>query len=501
MNLYPRSLMRMLVIGNIVVMLPLVAAVGYAAMTVDDLTRHSETVVHETASVAASGRDMRQDLAHMTRLIRQFETLRDPSLLLQYDAVRSDWRRDTEDYSALPLLDGLHHDIAAIRDREEAAHRKLGANAEGLADLLAVLGDISRGVDNVQQEANRRLDAEQQTYRHRADTLWQRLMIAMLCAITLTAVLLWLGRRAIARMWSRFDRAVRSIGDGQFDRRIRLKGPDDLQRLGRRLEWLRSRMQSLESERTRFMRHASHELRTPLAALREGVNLLDEGVAGPLTPQQSRIAGIMKSNAVRLQSLIESLLHLQKANHANDARADGEPNDGDGSGVHFDQIVSHTLETCRLAARQRHLHIEESLAPLIVKGDTEAIATVAGNLISNAVKFSPDGGTIRVLLASNDGQAQLDVIDEGPGIDFEEHGRLFSPFFRGAAGKFAPGTGLGLAIAREFAQACGGTIVHVPPSTEHPRGAHFRARIPLLPPPRSPDTTLAGSAMPPLGSR
>ena len=468
MNLYPRSLMRMLVIGNIVVILPLVAAVVYAAVTVDDLALHSETVVQETASVAALSRDMREDLAHMTRLMGQFETLRDPSLLLEYDAVRTDWRRDADDFSRLPLLDGMQNPIGIIRDREEAAHRNLGSNAEGNTQLIAALRDITGSLDTLQREANRRLDAEQQSFRLRSSTLWQRLMTALLCAITLTAVLLWLGRRAIARMWSRFDRAVRSIGDGQLDRRIRLKGPDDLQRLGRRLEWLRRRLQSLESERTRVMRHASHELRTPLAALREGVNLLDEGVAGPLTPQQTRIAGIMKSNAARLHGLIESLLHLQQASHARDTN--------DASAIRFDQVVTHALATCRLAARQRRLHISGSLAPLVVKGNAEAVATIVGNLLSNAVKYSPDGGAVRVTLAATDGFARLDVMDQGPGISVEDRERLFTPFFRGAAGKDAPGSGLGLAIAREFAQGCGGTIDVVPSA----QGAHFRAKLPLM---------------------
>lgn len=467
MNLYPRSFLRLIVLGNVLAMLPLLAAIGYASFTVDNLSRRSDDAVRQASRVATLGYAVDEELGQMERILRQYEVLRDPMLLEDYAVVRQEWRTSVGGFAAIPLLDGLRLRIDGMRKAEEAAYRGLGGRAEGLQHLKATLVSVRRGLPALLEEANRMMEAERETFHQQAAVLWQRLMAALLSALALTALLLWIGRRTLAQLWSRFERAVLALGEGRLDRRIRLKGPEDMQRVGRRLEWLRKRLVALETERTRVMRHVSHELKTPLATLREGASLLNEGIAGPLTPQQAKIAGIMQTNSVRLQVLIDGLLNLQQASHARDQMETGP--------VRFDKVVEQTLDTYQLAARDRHLRISGSLAPLTVEGGGEALATLANNLVSNAIKFSPDGGTVRVTLAREGGQAVLDVVDDGPGIRPEERERVFEPFFRGAAGKGVSGAGLGLAIAQEFALAHRGSLQVV----ERDQGGHFRVQLPL----------------------
>jgi len=466
-NLYPRSFLRLIVLGNVLAMLPLLAAIGYASFTVDNLSRRSDDAVRQASRVATLGYAVDEELGQMERILRQYEVLRDPMLLEDYAVVRQEWRTSVGGFAAIPLLDGLRLRIDGMRKAEEAAYRGLGGRAEGLQHLKATLVSVRRGLPALLEEANRMMEAERETFHQQAAVLWQRLMAALLSALALTALLLWIGRRTLAQLWSRFERAVLALGEGRLDRRIRLKGPEDMQRVGRRLEWLRKRLVALETERTRVMRHVSHELKTPLATLREGASLLNEGIAGPLTPQQAKIAGIMQTNSVRLQVLIDGLLNLQQASHARDQMETGP--------VRFDKVVEQTLDTYQLAARDRHLRISGSLAPLTVEGGGEALATLANNLVSNAIKFSPDGGTVRVTLAREGGQAVLDVVDDGPGIRPEERERVFEPFFRGAAGKGVSGAGLGLAIAQEFALAHRGSLQVV----ERDQGGHFRVQLPL----------------------
>ncbi len=95
-----------------------------------------------------------------------------------------------------------------------------------------------------------------------------------------------------------------------------MRGPEDLQSLGERLDWLRRRLAELEAEKNRFLRHLSHELKTPLTALREGAELLNDQVGGPLAPPQRKVVSIMRDNSVKLQRLIEDLLDYQRALHA-----------------------------------------------------------------------------------------------------------------------------------------------------------------------------------------
>src|SRR5437016_2212245 len=89
--------------------------------------------------------------------------------------------------------------------------------------------------------------------------------------------------------------------------------PEDLQSLGERLDWLRRRLAELEAEKNRFLRHLSHELKTPLTVLREGAELLNDQVGGPLAPPQRQIVAIMRDNSVKLQRLIQDLLDYQRA--------------------------------------------------------------------------------------------------------------------------------------------------------------------------------------------
>jgi two-component system sensor histidine kinase GlrK len=466
-NLYPRSFLRLIVLGNVLSVLPLLAAVGYASLTVDDLTRRSEETIRQASRAATLGYALAEEIHHMGRILRQYEVLRDSSLLDDYGVERDEWRQNAEDYAAIPLLAKLAVQIHDMRQTEAAAYEKLGTRGQGVSQLRATLVTLQTGLPPVLEAANQLLETERETFRLKADHLRQRLAAAMLAALALTGLMVWFGRRMVERLWSRFERAVLALGEGRLDRRIRLKGPDDMQRVGSRLEWLRQRMRSLESDRARVMRHASHELKTPLATLREGASLLSEGVVGPLTPQQAKIAGIMQTNALRLQGLIDGMLRMQQASHARDHM--------EISSIRLDKVIEQTLTSIRIAARNRRVRITGSLAPLTVEGSGEALATLADNLISNAIKFSPDGGVVQIALAQEGESAILDVIDDGPGVCPEDLERIFEPFYRGAAGKGVPGAGLGLAIAHEYALAHGGTLEIL----ERTQGAHFRANLPL----------------------
>jgi len=466
-NLYPRSFLRLILVGNVIAALPLLAAVGYASLTVDNLSRRSEDAVRQSSRASTVGYALQEELSLMERIVRQYEVLHDRSLLDEYGAAHQEWRVYSADYATIPLLADLAGQIDNMRKTEMIAYEKFGTQAETLPQMKMTLLSLRRTLNAMLTSANIQVEREREEFRLMAARLWDRLMAALLAALALTGLLLWLGRRMVAQLWSRFERAVLALGEGRLDRRIRLKGPEDMQRVGRRLEWLRRRMLVLENERTRIMRHASHELKTPLAALREGANLLSEGVGGPLTPQQARIAGIMQVNSLRLQALIEGVLRMQQASHARDHM--------ETSTIRLDKLIEQALATLQLAARDRRVRITGSLAPLSIEGSEEALATLVNNLLSNAVKFSPDGGMVRITLTGEDGKAVLDVADEGPGISAEDRERIFEPFFRGSAGKGVPGAGLGLAIAHEFVLAHRGELEVV----DSERGAHFRASLPL----------------------
>ena len=115
------------------------------------------------------------------------------------------------------------------------------------------------------------------------------------------------------RPLKRLENAIVGLGENRLDEVIEINGPADLALVGERLNWLRLRLSELDADKSRFLRHISHELKTPLASLREGVSLLEDEVAGPLSQDQREIAQILKHNTGLLQSQIEDLLRFNTA--------------------------------------------------------------------------------------------------------------------------------------------------------------------------------------------
>jgi two-component system sensor histidine kinase GlrK len=213
----------------------------------------------------------------------------------------------------------------------------------------------------------------------------------------------------------------------------------------------------------------SHELKTPLTALREGAELLNDQVAGPLAPPQRQVVSIMRDNSIKLQRLIEELLDYQRALHAA-ASLEVKP-------VVLEALVAEAVKAHELAAQSKGLQLAIDSESNLVEADPEKLRSIIDNLVSNAVKFTPPGGSITVKARVEAGEAVIEVIDSGPGVPPEERESVFNLFFRGRGkgeGTRVKGTGLGLAIARELVEAHGGNIAVV---TEG-RGGHFRVTLP-----------------------
>src|SRR5690606_20279659 len=148
---------------------------------------------------------------------------------------------------------------------------------------------------------------------------------------------------------------INRLGANQFDQPIVVRGPVDLKRLGSQLDWLRQRLAALESDKTRFVRHISHELKTPLASIREGVALLQDGVAGELTPDQAEIARILRDSTAALQGQIEDLLRYH-ATAFEAQRLRCQP-------VDVKDLLSRIAEAQRLQWQAKNLSVTISGAP------------------------------------------------------------------------------------------------------------------------------------------
>ena len=215
----------------------------------------------------------------------------------------------------------------------------------------------------------------------------------------------------------------------------------------------------------------SHELKTPLANIREGTELLLEGAVGSLSQEQREVGGILRENSLRLQRLIENLLSYSEWQ----AKRSGL----DLTKLSLPPLIEAAVETYQLPIHAHHLTLVRQVDEVSFTADRAKLRLILDNLVSNAVKFTPDGGTITVRGRLDGADVVIEVADTGPGVPAAERGRIFEAFYQGATpqGGLVRGTGIGLSVVQEFVQAHGGTIELV--DGEFP-GAHFRVRLPAL---------------------
>jgi signal transduction histidine kinase len=243
-----------------------------------------------------------------------------------------------------------------------------------------------------------------------------------------------------------------------------------------RIWTLREVTQQRELDRLKddFVATVSHELRTPLTSMMGFLEMIREGEAGQLTDEQKRFLAIVYRSSERLQRLVGDLLFV--------ARLDASGLQLQFAEAHLDEVAREAVESNAALARSREINLRSEIGDIpAVWGDRDRLAQLVSNLISNALKFTPAGGTVTVRVFLDAHNAVLEVADTGIGIPKGEQERLFQRFFRSstATEQAIPGTGLGLVISKAIAEAHAGSI-----SVESDTGAGtcFRVELPLEPP-------------------
>ncbi len=230
-------------------------------------------------------------------------------------------------------------------------------------------------------------------------------------------------------------------------------------------------LRRLERVRKDFVANVSHELKTPVSAIRMLVEtLIEDEKMEPA--EHRRFLERAGDQAVRMSSLIDDLLTLSRVESA-EARPEHVLLD-------LREPVEDSVEALTAAAQTREVTLETSLPgePVEVRADAESLRQAAGNLIDNAVKYSPSGGRVAVKLRSEGREAIVEVSDSGPGIGPEHLDRIFERFYRvdKARSREMGGTGLGLAIVRHIAIAHGGRVAV---ESALGKGSVFRLHLPL----------------------
>jgi two-component system sensor histidine kinase MprB len=268
--------------------------------------------------------------------------------------------------------------------------------------------------------------------------------------------------RPVGRLTETVER-IRATGD--LSTPIETPGQDEISRLGQAFAAMTAALDQSVGAQRRLVTDASHELRTPLTSLTTNLELLAERPDDPSTPA---LAAAALAEAGELRVLINDLVDL-----ARDGQASFHIED-----VRLDLVAERVA--ARAAVRAPRLRYELDFQPTLVHGDPDALERAIGNLVDNALKWSPPDGRIRISAAGG----TVEVSDDGPGIPADDLPYIFDRFYRSAKARALPGSGLGLAIVRRIADMHGGTVEAIPLE----QGVTFRISMPEIvvdPPPES----------------
>ena len=471
---YPRSFFRLLLVGFTLVALPLVFALITSSVAVDRIASRSQTAVYEAVQATQSSRRLSELLTALERSARQIVILNDRGLLDAYKTIRDQFQQAVKQFAGLPFDAEQRADLGAIIETEQQVFDALTNPAVTPVTLQAQVGkyiELSHRAQAITAKSSELIDREVEAMRKVASDARRIMLWQGLALIPVMIFLVGGFTILISRPIREIDAAIRELGSGKLTTPIAVSGPEDLEYLGQRLEWMRQQLVDLEQQKNRFLQQISHELKTPLTALREGTQLLSDDVVGQLTPGQREIAQILRHNSVELQHRIEELLDYGSLQFHKLTLELGP--------VDPRQVLERVAQNQKLALRAKNLTLQTQSAEVTLIADAGKIRVVLDNLLSNAIKFSPEGGTINIKMNRDGGHLSVDVVDQGPGIGAGDERRIFEPFYQGRIQGSGPvkGSGLGLSIVKECVAAHGGSVeVIAEPGV---RGAHLRVRLPL----------------------
>jgi signal transduction histidine kinase len=303
-------------------------------------------------------------------------------------------------------------------------------------------------------------------------TLMKFFGVSILGGLLVAGILAWYASRRIAKPVLGLSRAADEISRGRYDVPVpQVRGGGEISHLADRFREMAARLGEAEERERNFLMTVSHELRTPLTAIRGHVEAMREGLTDDPEAEEASLE-VVAAAAARLERLVGDVLDLAKLDAHRFTVLHEE--------VDMARLLDQAYATFGEEARRRSIDYRCDIgAKPVILTDGDRVLQIISNLLSNAFRWTPDGGRVELGLSASNGAVSVVVGDTGPGIRPEERERIFRPFFsldhsRDGGG----GTGLGLAIARELALALGGRIEL---DTTPGKGSRFELILPATP--------------------
>jgi signal transduction histidine kinase len=465
-------------LASLIPLLILIGVAGWSLTSLNRLVQTNRHIVSQTLPALRHQGVASDSMASLIRLQGRWKVLHDPS----YESLWTS--RATTLAQSLDALAGWVRSPTERRALSKA-HRAfdrygglVAQESDGRFHLRTITPPQARGVrqaaDRVTRAIGRLGDmiddsarrAQEQAARVEART-WRIVLLALPLSGLLALVLSLVIAIRVTRVLRRLATASSLLAQGSLDEPVVVHRSDELGQLANAFNMMAVRLGELDRMKEQVYSHLSHELRTPLTSIREATHLLADRVAGPLEPRQARLVTIIHDSTERLLRLVNRILDVSRL------RAGLQPLER--RPVRLGTVTTRALRELRPQAEAAGVHIDRAGngADPEVLGDEERLVEVVLNLVSNAIKASAEGSTVRIGLDRHASRAELVVADDGVGIPRDVLAHVFDPYVQ-APGAPA-GTGLGLAIVKSIVEAHGGEVAV---ESEVGHGSRFTVRLP-----------------------
>jgi signal transduction histidine kinase len=390
----------------------------------------SDTVREQLASALTRARVLadsldRYGLDSAARVIHAALGTIGPAAEREYEAVRAGRTAEADDISRSTITPALRAAESAVAPAEEVLRIRTRDRVDEAESSLGQAEHISLAA------------------------LAVALLLFLVVAVWLT--------RSISRPVQALEEGMRAVADGELDYKLpyRADRTDEFGRLAVSFQEMSRQLAELDKLKAEYASIASHELKTPINVILGYLQLMEEGVYGPVSDKQRQVGQTIEAQARTLSRLAAQLLDINRF-EAGGGRIEPRP-------IKLGTMLDELERTFHVLAVQRGIHfriIRDPGLPNEVHWDPERINEVTGNLLSNAFKFTPAGGTVELTASPANGSVRIAVRDTGAGIPADQLPHVFEKFYQAdnQRAASAKGTGLGLAIAKEIVEAHQGTI-------------------------------------------
>jgi two-component system sensor histidine kinase GlrK len=461
----PLSLFSRLTVGYLAIFLIVALASAYAVLQLRHFRDLTQSILKVDNRILDHEKALADLLLAQSRAEQKFAITRDEAWYLQFVRLKIEFEGrlesafSVEDAMASPVLQRIARDFHSyeeivtdeaglVRAKRSYSQEEYKQKKDSLID--AMLASFEKLRMNQQQLTYTKV-SDLAAAADQAGEVSVMISVACLMAIILMSLFI---TKSITRPIALLKHKTREIAGGNFEGRLTVHSPPEIGELAAAVNSMCEKLQELDRMKADFFAAMSHELRTPLTSIKEGTGLLLDGVGGDTTEKQRKLLTILAEESNRLISVVNSLLDLSKM-EAGMMAYDFET-------THVEPLIKRAILEMTPLVEAKGIRLETELADALppLRMDPERILQVLRNLLGNAVKFTPKGGSVGVAAKTADGSLKISVKDSGPGIPAENLTSIFEKFNQGVrrAPQARQGTGLGLAIANSIITSHGGKI-------------------------------------------